>query len=99
LIDPENDPDVRLRASGGVSDRVFVAAMVGVFIYLMMMLAGCGYLYHITTSSDGTNVTGDFMIGEPHENTTNSTVLQGLSSSDRFDVQSRIENFATDDVD
>jgi len=87
----DKDPDVRLRASGGVSDRVFSALIVVAIIYLMVVLGGCGYLYHVTTSSDGTNITGDFMIGEPHENTTNLEVHKGIQGTERFDVPPRIE--------
>jgi hypothetical protein len=97
----DEDPDVRLRASGGVSDRLFYSLLMVMAIYLIVVLSGCGYLYRVTASSDDTNVTGDFMIGEPHENTTNLEVQKdsGLQGSDRFDVQSRNESTRTDRID
>lgn len=64
----DDDPDVRFRFDGTTSERVFFAICVMVVIYLAALLMGCAAVFSLHTYSDGNNVTGDFMIGEPHEN-------------------------------
>lgn len=88
----DEDPDVRLRASGGVSDRLFFAILTVVAIYLVLLLSACGYIYRVTTSSDGNHITGDFMIGEPHENTTNPELGNQVRGAERFDVPPRTDD-------
>lgn len=67
-MEDDQEPDVRSQFAVTTSDRVFVVICVVVAIYMMVLLTGCAAIWSLTTHSDGDNIVGDFMIGEPHEN-------------------------------
>lgn len=83
------DPDdLHSRVSVGVSDRLFYALLGAVAFWLLLVLGGCAWVYHASIHSSDGNVTGDFMIGEPHEKTT-FTNTECCEDPERLDVQSR----------
>lgn len=88
----DESDDVRLHVSGGFSDRLFWALIVMSAVFITVLLAGCAYVFKVTTSSDGNQVTGDFMIGSPHENNLVQDTSGVNGSAERFDVLPRIES-------